>query len=71
LIFRNPPQNGSAYSQADILQAKAEVQTALGYFGRAMDSTQKTIEEQVIPARVIKPIQHSITIAVRSIANGG
>jgi hypothetical protein len=71
LIFRNIPRNGTTYSQAEILQAKSDVETALGYFGRAVDQTQKTLEERVIPARVIKPIQNSITIAVQSITNGG
>ena len=71
LIFRNIPRNDTTYSQAEILQAKEDVETALGFFGRVMDQTQQTLEEQVIPSRVIKPIQNSITIAVQSITNGG
>ena len=57
LLFKDEqPQ----YTEEQIAQAKREIHMALGYVNYATSRTQQIIENDVVPQKVIRPIQKSL-----------
>jgi len=59
------------YSPEEIAQAKLDVEIALGYIAEALERTEKTITEQVLPKQVVKPLKKGLHAAFGSLQNNG
>lgn len=57
LIFKDQQ---SHYTEEQIAQAKKDIYLALGYVNYATSRTQQIIEKEVVPKKVIRPIQKSL-----------
>ncbi len=71
IIRTTPPNSQYEYSAAEIAQAKSDVERALIYVNEALTRTQKTLEQEVMPERVIKPLKMSIQEIFGVTANNG
>jgi anti-sigma factor RsiW len=59
------------YTPEEVAQAKLDVERALGYFAEVLNRTQKTIEEEVVPEQVVKPLKKGLHVAFGSLNNNG
>ena len=50
----------SHYTDEEIAQAKKDIYMALGYVNYATSRTQRIIEKEVVPQKVIRPLQKSL-----------
>lgn len=55
-IFLNEPKVQQNYSKAEIELANRQAREALALVGKVLNSTQATLTEEIIPNRVVKPI---------------
>jgi len=63
--------NHRQYSQAEIQNAKAEVQTALGMVGKVMNRTQATLANQAVTQNIARPVWQGLEMALKPLMHGG
>lgn len=59
-----------AYSPDEVLRAKAQVQTALGVWGKAMAETRTSVVENLLPSSIDRPVQNSLYLALKPFKTG-
>ena len=59
-IFLKNHQTEAQYSQAEIELANKQARQTLMLVSKIFNSTQETVTEQIIPNRVIKPLNESL-----------
>ncbi len=52
------------YTNEQVLQARREVDVALAYVHYALRLTERTLEQEVLPAHVVKPLKRGVTTAL-------
>ena len=62
---------GDVYTEAEIAQARVDVERALGYISRAIQKTQSTLENEVVPKQVVRPLKAGLNAALGKSENNG
>ena len=65
----SPPQH--RYSPEEIAQAKMDVEQTMEYLSAVIELTQQTIEQEVVPKKIMEPLKRGLHTAFRSLQKNG
>ncbi|MDZ7385627.1 MAG: zf-HC2 domain-containing protein [candidate division KSB1 bacterium] len=75
LLWRQPwqrqPYEGTSYSEEEVLQARRDVELAFAYVHHALRLSERTLEEEVLPRQVVKPLKRGVAAAFGALTQEG
>ncbi|MDZ7338438.1 MAG: zf-HC2 domain-containing protein [candidate division KSB1 bacterium] len=76
LLWRKPWQpppygEGPPYTEEQVLQARRDVELAFAYVHHALRLSERTLEEEVLPRQVVKPLKRGVAAAFGALTQEG
>ncbi len=69
--WQRPMPEEAAYSPEQVMQARRDAERALAYVSYALQLTQQTLEQEVLPAQVVKPLRRGVSTALGVLTESG